>query len=88
MASILSHIYKNRYIIKVSVIFALVTEMSLFSQSYSDFLGEIQSYQDKVAIKSLDEKDIIDPETFDAETYFEFFENIQFSKNRIYGVHY
>ena len=62
--------------------------MSLFSQSYSDFLGEIQSYQDKVAIKSLDEKDIIDPETFDAETYFEFFENIQFSKNRIYGVHY
>jgi hypothetical protein len=72
----------------IAVIIVLATEVSLYSQTYSDFLGKIQSYQDKVAIKSLNEKDIIDPKTFDSDTYFEFFEDIQFKKNRIYGVHY
>lgn len=58
------------------------------SQDNCDFIQNVQNYQDSVKLKYLGDYDIIDPTTFDINTYLSLFDNIKFKKDYNIGVYF
>lgn len=58
------------------------------SQNNCNFIQDIQKYQDSAKLKRIGDSDIIDPTTFNIQTYLSYFDNIKFEKGLKFGVYF
>jgi len=66
----------------------LTTPLIAKSQDYSDFIQNVQNYQDSVKLIHSGYYDIIDSETFDIDSYLSLFDNIVIEKEYKIGVYF
>ena len=72
----------------IIIVFILFLTLNLKSQDFCGFIQNVQAYQDAVKLKEIQNRNILDPNTFDIEHYLSFFDNITIEKGYKIDVYY
>ncbi|MDA3944973.1 MAG: hypothetical protein PF694_15700 [Bacteroidetes bacterium] len=79
---------KNLLIKNITLIIFLIIPLVTKTQDYCKFIHQIQNYQNSVKLKNSGDFDIIDPNTFDFNTYLSFYNEIEVENDIQIGVYY